>query len=83
MIIPIRCFECGKVLAHLWEPYQKRVDELKVDNPSVPLSRIPNMVHMVSHQQKTPQATALDELGLHRYCCRTAMLGCVDLTNTI
>jgi DNA-directed RNA polymerase subunit N len=25
MIIPIRCFSCGKPLAHLWEQYKKRV----------------------------------------------------------
>jgi DNA-directed RNA polymerase subunit N len=26
MIIPIRCFSCGKVVGHLWEEYKKRVD---------------------------------------------------------
>ncbi|MCD6514206.1 MAG: DNA-directed RNA polymerase subunit N [Candidatus Asgardarchaeia archaeon] len=25
MIIPIRCFTCGKVIGHLWEKYAKRV----------------------------------------------------------
>ncbi|MBI1969898.1 DNA-directed RNA polymerase subunit N, partial [Candidatus Woesearchaeota archaeon] len=25
MIIPIRCFSCGKPIAHLWEEYEKRV----------------------------------------------------------
>ena len=25
MIIPIRCFSCGKPVAHLWEEYAKRV----------------------------------------------------------
>jgi len=25
MIIPIRCFSCGKPIAHFWEEYQKRV----------------------------------------------------------
>lgn len=25
MIIPIRCFSCGKPVAHLWEDYKKRV----------------------------------------------------------
>jgi DNA-directed RNA polymerase subunit N (RpoN/RPB10) len=27
MIIPIRCFSCGKPLAHLWEQYKKRIAE--------------------------------------------------------
>ncbi|MBU5690229.1 MAG: DNA-directed RNA polymerase subunit N [Candidatus Aenigmatarchaeota archaeon] len=25
MIIPVRCFSCGKPVGHLWEDYQKRV----------------------------------------------------------
>jgi DNA-directed RNA polymerase subunit N len=25
MIIPVRCFNCGKVIGHLWEEYEKRV----------------------------------------------------------
>ena len=25
MIIPIRCFSCGKPIAHLWEEYQERI----------------------------------------------------------
>ena len=27
MIIPIRCFSCGKPIAHLWEDYKERVDK--------------------------------------------------------
>ena len=26
MMIPIRCFSCGKPIAHLWEEYKERVD---------------------------------------------------------
>ena len=25
MIIPVRCFSCGKPIAHLWEDYKKKV----------------------------------------------------------
>ena len=25
MIIPIRCFSCGKPIGHLWEEYERRV----------------------------------------------------------
>ena len=27
MIIPIRCFTCGKVVGHLWLEFKKRVEE--------------------------------------------------------
>ncbi|MHA1590251.1 MAG: DNA-directed RNA polymerase subunit N [Candidatus Njordarchaeales archaeon] len=26
MIIPVRCFTCGKVIGHLWEEFKKRVE---------------------------------------------------------
>ena len=27
MIIPIRCFSCGKPIAHLWESFKDRVEK--------------------------------------------------------
>lgn len=29
MIIPIRCFSCGKPIGHLWEEYKKQIQEGK------------------------------------------------------
>lgn len=26
MIIPIRCWTCGKPIGHLWEEYKKKID---------------------------------------------------------
>lgn len=26
MLIPVRCFSCGKVIGHLYEEYKKRVE---------------------------------------------------------
>lgn len=34
-MIPIRCFSCGKPVAHLWEEYKKRVNEKKEDPAKV------------------------------------------------
>tara|TARA_Y100000034_G_C6589547_1_gene256046 strand:+ start:175 stop:372 length:198 start_codon:yes stop_codon:yes gene_type:complete len=27
MIVPVRCFSCGKPIGHLWEEYKQRVSE--------------------------------------------------------
>ena len=27
MIIPIRCFSCGKPIGHLWEEFKKRTED--------------------------------------------------------
>lgn len=29
MIVPIRCFSCGKPIGHLWEEYKKQLQEGK------------------------------------------------------
>lgn len=31
MLIPIRCFSCGKPIAHLWEEYKERTQEKNED----------------------------------------------------
>ena len=32
MIIPVRCFSCGKPVAQLWETFQERVEKEGEDN---------------------------------------------------
>lgn len=32
MIIPIRCFSCGKPIAHLWEEFKKRAEAGEAPN---------------------------------------------------
>jgi DNA-directed RNA polymerase subunit N len=27
MIIPVRCFSCGKPIGHLWEEFKKKIEE--------------------------------------------------------
>jgi len=58
MIIPIRCFSCGKPVAHLWKDYIERT------------------------QKGEDAKKILDDLGVERYCCRSLMLGHVDLIDT-
>jgi len=38
MIIPIRCWSCGKPIAHLWESYKERVK--KGEDPKKVLDEI-------------------------------------------
>ena len=35
MIIPIRCFSCGKPIGHLWEEYKQRVKKEGEDSKKV------------------------------------------------
>jgi DNA-directed RNA polymerase subunit N (RpoN/RPB10) len=79
MIVPVRCVTCHKVLADLWNYYQKRCKELEqelLEQQSQDLST----KHAV---EKTVRQRVFEELGLDRICCRRMLLGHVDLIETI
>jgi len=81
MIIPIRCMNCGMPLANKWRWFQRRVVELRaemnVGNSSGPMYMDGTSV------PDTPERRALEELGLHRYCCRTKLLTSTDLNEKV
>ena len=66
MIIPIRCFTCGKVIAPLYEEFQKRYAEYQL------------ALNAGEKPKETPEKI-LDDLGLDRYCCRRMIISHVDL----
>ena len=76
MIIPIRCFTCGKVLADKWNYYQNTVNQRKKNDPNFSEKNTIIADSNINHIEKT-----IDELGLTRLCCRRHMLTHVDLTN--
>jgi len=80
MLPPVRCFGCNKVLAHLWEPYEKKLQE--ATNESI-LEKDKKTLVVSVDNAKTPECRALDELGIERYCCRSTMMGTVVLTDDI
>ena len=68
MPIPIRCMNCGNVLADLWRYYQEETNKLS-KNGSATL-----LILDETKLPKTPEGQVLDSLGLHRYCCRKELL---------
>lgn len=72
MIIPVKCFTCGKVLGDKYLWYTKRVRSLKTDKNEVAYLTQYNI-------EKTPEGHVLDELRLFKICCRRHMLTHVDI----
>ena len=76
MIIPIKCFTCGKVLADKYLYYQKRVVQLKLDKKQ----EINDVIYLNSNNiKKTIEGKVMDELKLNKICCRRHMLTHVDI----
>ena len=68
MIIPVRCFSCGKVIAHRWEEFLMLVGER--DDNGDPMEGV-------------DVGKILDTLGFNRYCCRRMFLSHVDLIDKL
>lgn len=76
MIIPIKCFTCGGVLADKYRYYQEQVRKMKLMDGK----NIKRVVYLTgANSEKTPEALVLDQLELHNVCCRRHMLTHVDL----
>ena len=76
MIIPVKCFTCGTVLADKYRYYQIEVRRSKTTKG---LS-VEKVVYLTKNNvQKTPEGEVLDTLGLTNVCCRRHMLTHVDI----
>ena len=77
MIIPVKCFTCGTVLADKYRYYQVKVKEAKLSNDK--LKKV-NFIYLTDeHTDKGPEGKALDDLDLNNLCCRRHMLTHVDI----
>ena len=81
MIIPVRCFTCGKVIADKYNTYQNLVDENRKS------MGMPQKILFLKFQeikwQKHQRVKPLDQVGLKRYCCRRMMLSHINLIDVI
>ena len=76
MIIPVKCFTCGKVLADKYNYYLERVRKLKISSGR----NMESVIYLTKeYVEKTPEGQVLDELQLTRMCCRRHMLTHVDI----
>jgi|UniRef100_A0A6C0DC02 DNA-directed RNA polymerase subunit N (RpoN/RPB10) len=76
MIIPIRCFTCGNVLADKYRYYQNEVRRIKLSQGIKP----DKVIYLTAEKvEKTAEGTVLDTLGLKNVCCRRHMLTHVDI----
>tara|TARA_B110000503_G_scaffold142369_1_gene238922 strand:- start:241 stop:474 length:234 start_codon:yes stop_codon:yes gene_type:complete len=76
MIIPVKCFTCGKVIANKYRFYQDEVRKIK-QQKNMDVKKIEYLTTNV--KDKTPEGEVLDRLGLNKYCCRRHMLTHVDI----
>ncbi|MGC8645698.1 MAG: DNA-directed RNA polymerase subunit N [Thermoplasmata archaeon] len=69
MIIPVRCFSCGRVIGSDYVKFMSKMDEIRKAQNREPL---PEEI-----------AKTLDDLNITRYCCRRMILSNADLLEEI
>jgi DNA-directed RNA polymerase subunit N len=84
MLIPIRCYTCGEIMSDKWVPYITAVqsDKNKSGDESDPEKDLLELKYLDvkdPNPEKSIEGKVLDELGLHKYCCRRMMLGNVHI----
>lgn len=76
MIIPVRCFTCGKVMADKIDYYVAEYEKLKA-------KKAENTDTLFKNFDGIQTEKILDNLGLTRYCCRRNLISNVDLMHII
>lgn len=87
MIIPIKCFTCGKVLADKWQYFKAKSEEIdrsKTENVLTIEDLAINQTNSrANYFDSNEKGKVLDDIGLTKICCRRHMLGHVDLIHII
>jgi DNA-directed RNA polymerase I, II, and III subunit RPABC5 len=79
MLIPIKCFTCGKVLADLSEYYKRQVLEQKLKKLKS-TEDLENTEYFTSQNvDKSIEGHMLDKLNIQRQCCRINIFTHVDI----
>jgi DNA-directed RNA polymerase subunit N (RpoN/RPB10) len=76
MIIPVKCFTCGKVIGNKYLYFKRVVRAEKLKKSIDP----DDVIYLTEDNiKKTPEGKCLDDLGLTKICCRRHMLTHVDI----
>ena len=81
MIIPVKCFSCGMVIANKYRFYVEEVRKKKLakgfNKDSINFDKV---IYLTKEfHEKTPEGEVMDELGLNKMCCRRHLLTHVDI----
>lgn len=76
MIIPVRCFTCGNVIADKYLTYVEKVRSHKI---SMNIDENKVIYLTPEYIKKTPEGIVMDELKITNVCCRRHFLTHVDI----
>lgn len=83
MIIPIRCFTCNKVIAHIYEEYENKVKEAYKNTKKQKYNN--QIIDEINDntEKHSVEGKILNELGIERQCCRRMFISQIDVFEKI
>lgn len=83
MIIPVKCYTCGKVIADKYRYYLSKVREKKLEEQEGGKDgdiAVDKVLYLTRHNIiKTAEGQVLDDIGFTKMCCRRHFLTHVDI----
>jgi len=80
MIIPVKCYTCGKVIADKYQYYLNKVREKKLEEQEGGDVAVDKVLYLTKYNiKKTAEGQVLDEIGFTKMCCRRHFLTHVDI----
>jgi DNA-directed RNA polymerase subunit N (RpoN/RPB10) len=74
MLIPVKCFTCGKEISSYYRAYEREVRQKKL------ASGVNDVVYLTKVQtDKTAEGEVLDRLQIRKMCCRRHILTHVEI----
>ena len=86
MIIPVKCFTCGSLVSDKWRVFISETTERKnLSKEKISSDLDIEYINITDDGsiKKSIEGEVLDELGVHKYCCRRMFLGNVHLISYI
>ena len=84
MIIPVRCFTCGNILASKYDKYRELKAQQKQINDILELNKFVNAKQSNILNNDTKMCNELmKQVGLKRYCCKRHFLGQLNILEYI
>jgi DNA-directed RNA polymerase subunit N (RpoN/RPB10) len=78
MIIPIKCFTCGNVIADKYRYYTEEVIKRKLNDNT--LNKINKPIYLNKNNAKVSiEGHVMNDLGITQLCCRRIFLTHVDI----
>jgi len=81
MIIPVKCFTCGNVIANKYRYYLEQVRKKKLakrgNDESIDVDKVLYLTQ--EFVDKTPEGEVLVDLNMKKMCCRRHFLTHVDI----